>query len=64
MHRDFRLGTWLFQPFLNSISSADTSKRFEPKIMQVLVYLAEHAGEVVSKEQLMAAVWPDVPIMK
>jgi Tol biopolymer transport system component len=27
--------------------------------MQVLVYLAEHAGEVVTKEELIRAVWPD-----
>lgn len=58
MHGDFRLGPWLVRPSLNTISSADASKRLEPKIMQVLVCLAEHASEVVLKEQLMAAVWP------
>jgi len=56
---DFRIGQWLVQPTLNSISDHESSKRVEPKMMQVLVHLAAHAGQVVSKEQLMGAAWPD-----
>jgi len=56
---DFRIGQWLVQPTLNSISDNESSKRVEPKMMQVLVHLAAHAGQVVSKEQLMGAAWPD-----
>ena len=33
--------------------------RLEPKVMQVLVCLAEHQGELVTKEQLIRAVWAD-----
>src|SRR5215469_3016460 len=32
----------------------------EPKLMSVLVCLAEHAGEPVSKEQLLQRCWPDI----
>src|SRR5256885_13173235 len=56
---DFRVGPWLIQPSLNTISQNGTSNRVEPKIMGVLVCLAEHTGEVVSKEKLLQAVWPD-----
>jgi TolB-like protein/DNA-binding winged helix-turn-helix (wHTH) protein/Tfp pilus assembly protein PilF len=56
---DFRIGEWLVSPALNQISRNGTSARVEPKAMQVLVYLAEHAG-VVGKDQLISAVWPDV----
>ena len=59
MTGDFRIGSWLVQPRLNSISSAGESRRVEPKVMQVLVYLAERAGEVVSKEDLIAGVWAE-----
>lgn len=59
MEGDFQLGPWLIQPRLNTISSAAQSKRVEPKMMQVLIYLAEHAAEVVSKEELIHAVWAD-----
>ena len=31
-----------------------------PKSFEVLRYLAEHPGRVVSKEEVIAAVWPDV----
>jgi DNA-binding winged helix-turn-helix (wHTH) protein/tetratricopeptide (TPR) repeat protein len=59
MDADFHLGSWLVQPRLNTISMQDQSIRLEPKAMQVLVHLAEHAGEVVPKERLISAVWPD-----
>src|SRR5215471_17560103 len=31
-----------------------------PKSAAVLHYLVQHAGQVVSKNELLAAVWPDV----
>jgi DNA-binding winged helix-turn-helix (wHTH) protein len=30
-----------------------------PKVLQILLVLVQHAGEVVRKEQLLRAVWPD-----
>ena len=60
MKGDFRLGTHLVRPSLNEISGADGVKHLEPKLIQVLVYLAERAGEVVSKEQILASVWAGV----
>ena len=59
MNNDFRVGPWLVQPSLNTISQNGTSNRLEPKVMEVLVCLAEHTGEVVPKEKLLQAVWPD-----
>ena len=56
---DFRVGEWLVTQALNQIGSNGNSTRVEPKAMQVLVYLAEHPG-VVTKEQLISSVWPDV----
>jgi adenylate cyclase len=59
MAREFRIGEWLVQPDLNSISRGNEKVRVEPKVIEVLVYLADHAGEVLSKKQIMQAVWPD-----
>jgi DNA-binding winged helix-turn-helix (wHTH) protein/Tol biopolymer transport system component len=56
---DFRLSGYLVQPSLNAIVGAASTARVEPKAMQVLVYLAEHAGEVVLKEDLIRAVWSE-----
>ncbi len=59
MDTNFHIGPWLVQPTLNTVSMQDESVRLEPKAMQVLVHLAEHAGEVVPKECLISAVWTD-----
>jgi len=56
---DFRVGPWLVQPGLNTVSHNGTSLPLEPKVMEVLVRLAHHPGEPVSKEQLLQTVWPD-----
>lgn len=57
MTADFRLGPWRVEPGLNRISSNGSSLRLEPKVMEVLVCLSHHAGETVSKDQLLQAVW-------
>jgi pimeloyl-ACP methyl ester carboxylesterase/DNA-binding winged helix-turn-helix (wHTH) protein len=36
--------------------------RLRPKSFDVLRYLAEHTGRVVSKEELVHAIWPDVVV--
>jgi DNA-binding winged helix-turn-helix (wHTH) protein/Flp pilus assembly protein TadD len=59
VEQDFRLGSLVVRPSLNSIALDGTTTRLEPKVMAVLVCLAEHAGSVVTKEQLIGAVWPD-----
>jgi len=59
MDQDFRLGSWVVRPSLNSIALGDKTSRLEPKAMELLVYLAGHAGTVVPKEQLISAVWAD-----
>jgi DNA-binding winged helix-turn-helix (wHTH) protein/TolB-like protein/Flp pilus assembly protein TadD len=33
-----------------------------PKAIETLVYLVEHAGQTVSKEELLGAVWPNVVV--
>src|SRR5215510_1651858 len=55
----FRVGEFLIDPQLNSITRDNQSTRLEPKVMQLLQRLSHTAGEVVSKEQLMRAVWTD-----
>jgi len=47
------------QPQLHTIARDGRTSHVEPKAMQVLVYLAEHADEVVPKERLITAVWAD-----
>jgi len=58
MNGDFRVGPWLVQPSLNLLSQDGTTVHLEPKVMEVLVCLAQRAGEPVPREELIRAVWP------
>jgi TolB-like protein/DNA-binding winged helix-turn-helix (wHTH) protein/Tfp pilus assembly protein PilF len=58
----FRIGDWLVAPAFDEISRGGVTAKLEPRTMRVLVCLAEHAGEVVSVEQLLDAVWKDVVV--
>jgi DNA-binding winged helix-turn-helix (wHTH) protein len=55
----FRVGGWKVQPHANKLSMQGRTILLEPKVMDVLACLALHAGDVVSQDQLMKAVWPD-----
>src|SRR5882762_2603905 len=55
-----RIGAWRVDPALDEISRNGKTVKLEPRAMQLLVCLAEHAGQVVSVEQLLDAVWKDV----
>lgn len=55
----FRLAEWTVEPQLNSLEFDGHTIRLEPKVMQVLVCLADHGGEPVPKDQLIRAVWAD-----
>jgi DNA-binding winged helix-turn-helix (wHTH) protein/tetratricopeptide (TPR) repeat protein len=56
-HSHFRIDDLLVQPDRLLVIRKDEEIRLEPRMMQVLVMLAEHAGETVNKESLLAGVW-------
>ncbi len=53
----FRLGEWVVRPSLNQLARGEGLVRLRPKVMDVLTELAAHAGQVISKEQILDAVW-------
>lgn len=59
---EFRLGECLIQPNRNRIVRPDGEARLEPRVMSVLLCLARHDGEVVSRDTLYEAVWPDTVV--
>ena len=59
MAREFHVGEWLVEPNLNCMTRANEKVCVEPKVIEVLAYLADYPGEVLSKEQIIQAVWPD-----
>lgn len=57
-----RIGAWRVDPALCEISKDGNTLKLEPREMQLLVYLAAHAGRVVSVEQLLEKVWTGVVV--
>jgi DNA-binding winged helix-turn-helix (wHTH) protein/tetratricopeptide (TPR) repeat protein len=57
-HGDFVSGEWTVMPSRNLLARAGQEVHVEPRVMDVLVRLAERAGQVVSKEELTERVWP------
>lgn len=53
----FQVGRWIVDPGLGRIMLGEEEVRLEPKTMDVLVYLAEHAGEVVTRRELEDNIW-------
>jgi DNA-binding winged helix-turn-helix (wHTH) protein/TolB-like protein len=57
-----QVGEWILEPDLNQLSSAGKTVKVEPKSMAVLLCLARRAGEVISRETLLAEAWPGVVV--
>jgi TolB-like protein/DNA-binding winged helix-turn-helix (wHTH) protein/Tfp pilus assembly protein PilF len=51
------VGEWLVEPDLDRLVRNGEIVTTEPRVMSVLVYLAGHAGEVVSSDELVDTVW-------
>jgi DNA-binding winged helix-turn-helix (wHTH) protein/TolB-like protein/Tfp pilus assembly protein PilF len=57
MQGSFYLGDWLVQPSLDRISRNGETVHVRAKVMDLLVFLAQHQGEVISKDRLLQGVW-------
>jgi DNA-binding winged helix-turn-helix (wHTH) protein len=54
---DFRLGELEVSPARLRVATAGVVESLQPRIMQVLVALAERRGDVVTRDELMARCW-------
>jgi DNA-binding winged helix-turn-helix (wHTH) protein/TolB-like protein/Tfp pilus assembly protein PilF len=57
-----QVGDWTVETALNQLSSGDKTVKLEPRVMSVLVCLAERPGQVVSRDALLSAVWSSVVV--
>lgn len=53
----FCIGEWSVHQAEGTLRKNGQSVRLEPRVMDVLIYLAAHSERVVPKDELMAAVW-------
>ena len=57
VQKDFLLGKWLVCVSEGTISCSGEKRRLEPKALSVLLVLAEAEGTLVSRDELLDAVW-------
>jgi TolB-like protein/DNA-binding winged helix-turn-helix (wHTH) protein len=57
-----RIGDWRFDPASGEISRGGKTARLEVRPARLLLCLAQHAGEVVSIDELLTAGWPGVAV--
>jgi hypothetical protein len=58
---------WIFEPFRVDLANAclwrgDQIIPLRPKVFEVLAHLVAHAGQLVTKESLFEAVWPETAV--
>lgn len=62
LRSSFRLAEWLIEPARNCISGPVGDAHVSPKSMEVLICLADHAGEVVNRDDFSTAVWGEAVV--
>jgi len=58
----FRVGDWDVHPLQGVMAQGNHRVHVEPKVMDVLLCLANHAGRVVTRDVLLAEVWKGVVV--
>lgn len=58
----FTVGSWRVEPQLGRLSRAGTTVEVQPITMQLLCFMAERAGEVLSHDELLEGVWGDTVV--
>lgn len=53
----FRVGDWLVEPAVGGLTRDGQTVKLEPRVMDLLVYLAGRPGRVLSREELEQAIW-------
>jgi len=56
---DFQLGRWQVDVSGGQLRDGEQCLRLEPRLMQILVLLADNQGAVVSRQQIFDSVWPN-----
>ncbi|HEY7840616.1 MAG TPA: winged helix-turn-helix domain-containing protein, partial [Gammaproteobacteria bacterium] len=60
--RGFALADWQVRPMAGLLERNGHKVHVEPKVMDVLLCLARHSGDVVTRDMLLAEVWGDVVV--
>jgi DNA-binding winged helix-turn-helix (wHTH) protein/energy-coupling factor transporter ATP-binding protein EcfA2 len=62
MSGTFFFGEWQVDPSANTLRLGKQLIQLEPKAMDVLVLLCQHAGEVLSSDEIVSTCWPQTEV--
>jgi TolB-like protein/DNA-binding winged helix-turn-helix (wHTH) protein len=62
LEKGFALEALQVEPLTGLVTGPGGRERLDPKVMDVLVQMAGHAGQVVLREELLARLWPNVVV--
>jgi len=62
MNSSFKIGPWLVEPELNRLTNKREAHALEPRVMRLLVVLAETPNELVGKDDIIAIVWQGLSV--
>ena len=57
-----QVGSWRFDRAAGTLSDRHQTQRLEPKVASLLALLAGRAGTLVTRDEIAAALWPDVVV--
>jgi len=57
--QNYQFGDFLLDSTRGCLLKAGVEVKLRPKVFETLRYLAQHPGRLISKQELMQAVWPD-----
>ncbi len=61
-YSSFKINDWIVDPGTGCIIKNGVSSKLEPKAMELLVYLADRPGDVLSRDELDKKVWQGVVV--
>lgn len=62
LEKGFQLNGLRIDPEVGEVSGPGRREKLDPKVMGVLVLMAQRAGHVVSREELLAKLWPNAVV--
>jgi DNA-binding winged helix-turn-helix (wHTH) protein len=58
----YRVDTFVLDVQARTLSADDSCQSIRPKTLEVLLYLANRAGDIISKQELLDCIWDDVNV--
>jgi DNA-binding winged helix-turn-helix (wHTH) protein len=62
LEQGFVLDALRVEPLAGRVTGPGGREKLDPKVMDVLVQMARHAGQVVLREDLLTRLWPNVVV--